>query len=98
MAAETPKFFVHQLSSPVKVNNSSITELKVRTDIRARDFNAGDAVTGENAKGIRLLAHLSDVPPSTIADLAAKDWTAIMEKLAPFLGVSLPTSKTSSET
>ncbi|MCM0018502.1 MAG: phage tail assembly protein [Tagaea sp.] len=86
MAAETPKHFVHKLTTQVEANGKTIDTLTVRTDIRAKDFNAGDAAEGANAKMMRIVAHLANVPPSTIADLPAQDYVAIMVKLAPFIG------------
>jgi len=100
MAAETPKFFVHTLTVPVAgpKPDEKITELKVRTDIRARDLASTDAAKGEVAKGIRLLAKLAELPPSTIDDLSATDFSAIMEKLGPFVPGGLKTQTTSLET
>lgn len=98
MAAETPKNFVHKLSAPVTAQDKTIEQLTVRTDIRAKDFNAGDAVEGANAKMMRIVAQLANVPPSTIADLAAKDWVEVMEKLAPFMGGGQAMLKTLLET
>lgn len=86
------------LKHPIVVDGKSVTELTLRTDVRAKDFFAGDGVEGQAAKAARIAAHLASVPPSTIANMKAADFVKLMGIVGPLLEGGPPTPATSPAT
>jgi hypothetical protein len=86
------------LKHPIQVEGKSVTELALRTDVRARDFFAGDGVKGETEKAARISARLANVPPSAIGDMRAEDFVRLMEIVGPLLLGGPATSATSPAT
>jgi hypothetical protein len=82
------------LKHPIVVDGKSVTELALRTDVRAKDFFAGDGAKGEAEKAARIAAHLASVPPSAIANMKAADFVRLMEIVGPLLAGGPPTSAT----
>ena len=88
---ETIKF---TLDRPIQVEGKSVSELALRTDVRARDFFAADGAKGETEKAARIAARLANVPPSAIADKHARDFVRLMGIVGPLVEGGPPTSAT----
>lgn len=94
----TPDTIKLVLQHPIQFEGRSVSELALRTDVRARDFFAGDGAKGETEKAARIAARLANVPPSAIADMHAPDFVRLMEIVGPLLQGGPPTSATSPAT
>lgn len=88
---------VLELSRPIEAHGETIHQITIR-EPAVKDLKAMDAVDGDIAKGVVLLAQVARIPPSSVEAMLATDFTRASEALADFLTAPPPTGGTSSET
>lgn len=73
------------LRAPIEINGETIIELQVRCP-RVRDRLAAEKGNGSAAeKEVTFLAHLCEVAPTTIGELALADYLKLQEMVTSFL-------------
>lgn len=72
----------------------SVSEMTIRSDVRARDLQAMDDATGEVGKTLALIAKLSGLTKRQVDELGVADFAAIGEIVAGFMPPGLLTGGT----
>jgi hypothetical protein len=73
------------LSSPIRDGARLITDLTFRK-AKTGDLVAADAVKGETAKTLAILACMADVSLPIMKEIDLEDFAMISEKVAPLMG------------
>lgn len=86
-----------KLSKPIPVEDRTVNELEIREEVSAGDLEAMDAASsgGAVARSIYLIAHLTNVPPSSIRAMRASDFNKANALVQPFLDGGPQTGVTS---
>lgn len=74
-----------KLSEPVEHNGMTYSELSFRK-AKTGDLVAADAVKGEVAKSLAILACMADVSLPVMKELGLADFANISEQVAPLMG------------
>jgi hypothetical protein len=73
------------LNYPVEAFGEQISKLVIKRRPTTKDLKAMDAATGEIAKTAALVARLCEVPPATIDQMDAADFTRAADMVQDFL-------------
>jgi hypothetical protein len=86
------------LTRPVKFGGDVVTKLVYREETEVDDLIAVDEAKGDLAKMKALIASLCGISPQVVGRMSPADFTAMTERVAPFLGDGLPTGEAPSTT
>lgn len=73
------------LTYPVEAFGDEIKELEIKRRPTTKDLKAMDSETGEVAKTAALLAKLAEVPPATVDQMDASDFSKAADIVQGFL-------------
>lgn len=75
-----------QLEFPIQSEGTTLKEITIRA-LKARDLKIMEmSKGGEIAKTIDLIAHIAEIPTSSVEELYATDFLKVSEVVASFLG------------
>ncbi len=80
-----PGFITVPLSKEIDVMGEKVKKLRLRTDLTADDLRCMDEEKGIVGKTIALIAHMANVPPSSVGKVSSRDFTKLQGIATPFI-------------
>lgn len=81
------------LTHPIQANGETLEIIELGRP-KVKHLKIMDTATGEMERAALLIGELAGIPPSSVDQLDAEDFTKLSEALAGFLGVSPATGAT----
>lgn len=85
MSGPGPDKIKVELTKAIPVEGEDVKTLELLTEPTAGDLRVMDAHQGTVAKTIALIAHLAQIPPSSVEKMSAKDFTKVGAIVTPFI-------------
>lgn len=75
---------VIELVEPIQAHGETLTQVELQRP-RMKHIEARDGASGQANAGVRIIAAIAGIPPSSVKEMVTEDFGAIESALRPFL-------------